>query len=496
MEIHHTKEATQMKKITSCISMIVLGVLALASVGHAGERAGAFSVSPFVGGYLFDEDEPGNANFRKNRPLFGLRLGYDWTDHFATELVGHYLSADWKPNGNNFDVWSYRLDLLYNFMPQSVVVPYLAIGGGATTYRYGAGVGDPLVGPFKEGTETDGTFNGGGGVKFFMTDNVALRADARHILAFVNDHITNDIVHNWEYSAGLSFLFGGAEPAAAAVESPAPVAEPAPEQAQQQPPPQEPAPAPVPAAEPTPGHYKYCVTLQGEFDIDQAVIRTESRDEIARVGDFMKKYPTTTAVIEGHTDNVGTYNHNMELSQRRAESVVNHLVDQFGIDRSRLVARGYGFTRPIADNSTNEGRQTNRRMEAIIDCAFDVQQIQPPERLCMALVVDFDSGKADVKPQYRDEISKVADYMKQYPTTTAIIEGHTDSVGDADSNMRLSQRRAENVVKYLSENFGIDGSRLSAKGYGSTRRISYENTAEGRQKNRRINAVIDCVIKR
>ena len=77
-----------------------------------------------------------------------------------------------------------------------------------------------------------------------------------------------------------------------------------------------------------------------------------------------------------------------------------------------------------------------------------------------------------------------------------MIEGHTDNVGSYDYNMDLSQRRAESVVNYLVENFGIDRSRLSAKGYGSTRRVSYNNTAEGRARNRRINAVIDCVIKK
>jgi len=254
------------------------------------------------------------------------------------------------------------------------------------------------------------------------------------------------------------------------------------------------APLVVPAVQPTPGHYKYCVTLPIEFDIDRAVIRPQYKDDVARVGNFMKKYPTTTAVIEGHTDSVGSYDHNMELSQRRAESVVNDLVENYGIDRSRLAAKGYGFTQPIADNSTEQGRQKNRRIEAIIDCAFDVQKVQPPERLCMSLVVDFDSGKADVKPQYRDEIAKVADYMKQYPTTTAVIEGHTDNTGTPENNMELSQQRAENVVSYLADNFGIDRSRLSAKGYGSTRRISYNNTAEGRAQNRRIDAVIDCVV--
>ena len=85
--------------------------------------------------------------------------------------------------------------------------------------------------------------------------------------------------------------------------------------------------------------------------------------------------------------------------------------------------------------------------------------------------------------------------MKKYPTTTATIEGHTDNVGGSKHNMKLSQQRAENVVNYLVDKFGIERSCLSAKGYGSTRRIAYNKTAEGRQKNRRINAVIDCVLK-
>jgi OOP family OmpA-OmpF porin len=181
---------------------------------------------------------------------------------------------------------------------------------------------------------------------------------------------------------------------------------------------------------------------------------------------------------------------------KRAESVVTELVDTYGIDRSRLVAVGYGSTMPIADNSTDAGKQENRRIEAIIDCVFDVKKELPPDRLCMNLDMEFDTGKADIKPQYQDNIAKVADYMKQYPTTTAVIEGHTDNVGSADYNMKLSQQRADNVVAYLVKNFGIEASRLEAKGYGFTRRVAYNSTPEGRQKNRRINAIIDCVIKK
>ena len=260
---------------------------------------------------------------------------------------------------------------------------------------------------------------------------------------------------------------------------------------------QEPVLEPVPAAEPTPEMAKYCITLNILFDIDKAVIRDEYRDEVGRVATFMQKFPTTTAVIEGHTDEVGTDDYNMQLSQRRAESVVNYLADNFGIERSRLSAKGYGKTRPIADNGTEAGRQKNRRVEAIIDCALDIKGLKPvPDKLCLNLKTEFDTDKADIKPQFHDEIAKVADFMKENPTVTALVEGHTDNVGSAGHNMRLSQSRAESEVNYLVEKFGIERSRPSAKGYGETRRIAYNTTSEGRAKNRRVNVILDCVLKK
>lgn len=253
--------------------------------------------------------------------------------------------------------------------------------------------------------------------------------------------------------------------------------------------------APVPATEPTPEMMKYCVYLNIIFEIDKTNIRPEYKDEVARVGDFMKNNPSTTAVIEGYTDEVGSDDYNLRLSQQRAESVVNSLVTDFAIDPSRLSARGYGKTKPIADNTTDAGRQKNRRINAIIDCALTSSPVYPPpNRLCMLLKVQFATDSAEIPPAYYNEINRVGDYMQKYPTTTAAIEGHTDNVGTLEYNMKLSQHRAESVVNYLVEKFGIERSRLTAQGYGPTRRIAYNDTPEGRQQNRRISAVIDCVI--
>jgi len=111
----------------------------------------------------------------------------------------------------------------------------------------------------------------------------------------------------------------------------------------------------------------------------------------------------------------------------------------------------------------------------------------------IALNVEFDTDKAVVKPQYNNEIKKVADFMKKYPNTTAVIEGHTDNVDTAVYNQKLSEARANSVRLYLINNFGIKASRLSAVGYGLTRPIASNNTEEGRQKNRRVQAVIKTV---
>jgi outer membrane protein OmpA-like peptidoglycan-associated protein len=108
------------------------------------------------------------------------------------------------------------------------------------------------------------------------------------------------------------------------------------------------------------------ITLNVEFDTNMAVVKEKYHNEIKKVSDFMKTYPNTTAVIEGHTDNVFTAEYNQRLSQARADSVRQYLISNFGIKASRLTAVGYGLTKPIASNNSEEGRQKNRRVQAVI----------------------------------------------------------------------------------------------------------------------------------
>ena len=115
------------------------------------------------------------------------------------------------------------------------------------------------------------------------------------------------------------------------------------------------------------------------------------------------------------------------------------------------------------------------------------------EKVIIELNVEFDTAKAIVKEKYHNNIKKVADFMKEFPDTNATIEGHTDNVGNAAYNQGLSEERANSVRQYLIDKFGIDASRLTAVGYGLTKPIASNDTAEGKQKNRRVVAVIEAV---
>ncbi len=98
------------------------------------------------------------------------------------------------------------------------------------------------------------------------------------------------------------------------------------------------------------------------FAVDQSSIRSEFYGTLNSVSKILAKYNQTTILVEGHTDATGSDAYNEALSVRRAESVGNYLVGQ-AVSVPRVRALGYGETRPIADNATEQGRQQNRRVE-------------------------------------------------------------------------------------------------------------------------------------
>jgi OmpA-OmpF porin, OOP family len=330
-------------------------------------------------------------------------------------------------------------------------------------------------------SKSEANYKLGLGVQYDLTRALGLRGEWERYR--VNDAIGNkgdvDML-----IVGLIYTFGTEKAAPKAAEAP------------------KPAPAPVYVAQAAPvlvivpvvaKTQQYCSILDIQFEINQKTVQRQAEEKIDKVALFMKKYPNTTAVIEGHSDEVGSAPDNMKLSERRAESVVTYLVDRGGIARSRLRSVGYGETRPIGDNSTDAGKRLNRRINAIIACATDLEGIAPiPERITMAMELEFDRNSDVVKPQYRDELRKVANFMKANPKVKATVEGHTGNLQASPKQaMEISQRRAQNVVNYLATEFAIPRSRLASEGFGQTRRFAYNTSLEGQQENRRVNIILD-----
>lgn len=101
----------------------------------------------------------------------------------------------------------------------------------------------------------------------------------------------------------------------------------------------------------------------------------------------------------------------------------------------------------------------------------------------------FDTGKAEVKPESEPTLKEIAKLLGQNPSLKLNVVGHTDNVGDFGFNMKLSQARADSVVKMLTSNYGVDMNRLAAYGVGSLAPVASNKTEEGRAKNRRVELV-------
>lgn len=116
----------------------------------------------------------------------------------------------------------------------------------------------------------------------------------------------------------------------------------------------------------------------------------------------------------------------------------------------------------------------------------ETEPVQEQEPLSLRLDIKFDNNQSNIKPEYFPEVAKASEFLAQYPTLNAIVEGHTDAKGDDRYNQRLSQRRADAVRFALINQQNLDPSRIRAIGYGESRPIADNDTEYGREQNRRV----------
>jgi OOP family OmpA-OmpF porin len=472
------------KKLTA-LMLTLAAVCILVTPVAAGERAGAFSLSPFAGGYTFD-----GVQHLETAPVFGLRLGYDLTKNWGVELVGDYLATKGTLSNGSINALSYRLDILYNFMADGPLVPYLAVGGGGITGGHGSD-------GFKiSGRTTDATANAGFGIKYFLTESIALRGDARQLFLF-EEH--NSVMYNWEYTAGLTFLFGGKT-------APAPV----------------PPPAPTSSLSVNPGS----VTKGETATLSWTSQDTTNCDITPGVGSVRPQGSMTITPASDTTYSLSCSGPGGTTSSTANVSVVVPPPPALKADLTVTPASiTQGQTAKLAwtaQNATNCGIQPdigtvqpqgNMDITPAADTAYtltctgpsgtassvaNVSVVMPPppapvvlnpeKEETVNLLIEFDFNKAVIKPEFYQNVNAVGEFMQKYPSVHLTVEGHTDNVGAKAYNQKLSQRRAEAVKKYIVDNFGIDAQRIRAVGYGETRPVASNKTAEGRYKNRRVQA--------
>ncbi|MGO2340187.1 MAG: OmpA family protein, partial [Psychrobacter sp.] len=174
-----------------------------------------------------------------------------------------------------------------------------------------------------------------------------------------------------------------------------------------------------------------------------------------------------------------------------------------------MVSSGQGTVQRITTESalpllTTKRYQTHQISRVVPNCPAPVlatPPVTPPpvveqpavltEKVTIDLEVLFETDKAIVRPEYYTKIAELAEFMAQYPNTIATIEGHTDSRASDSYNQALSQRRVDAVKESLITQFGVSADRLRAIGYGESQPRASNETAEGRQLNRRVIAVVE-----
>lgn len=317
--------------------LLFVSALAFPLAAHSELREGSVELSPFIGYNFFESQQN-----LKDRPVYGARLGYNFTPNFGIEGVGEFTRTEVDDRSEVYTeegeftspikkvkITRYHLDLLYHFMPEKRFNPFIAGGYGFAHYNPEINSRDMAI------------FNLGVGAKYWLADDIALRVDFR-------DHLIYDeSIHDLQATVGIVFAFGGKATTAAKYEpKPTP------------PPPVAKKKVVILATEPD-AEKKIMVEKDEpkviilafedvNFDFDKSTLTPEAKRILKRNIQLLKDNPKAQIRVAGYTSAAGTEEYNQKLSERRAESVEKYLIDEGIVDARRLSTIGYGQDDPAS----------------------------------------------------------------------------------------------------------------------------------------------------
>ncbi len=407
------------KTVFALIFTLIVSVVTSPPVSAASTRGsklipatlGGFSLTPTIGGYFFAGSEQRDAT-----QLYGIKIGYDIIEHSLADSLGvegtlNYFTTTSNTDARNTPGYLFRLDAIYPFILRKKWVPFFAVGIGG------------IVIDSDSHTETSPLLNYGAGVKYFLEDYLAVRADVRHLLISNNDSTRN----NFEVGIGLSYYFGkerkktAVPPAirpkekeadkkekkatitannnSSAIPAHDAITPTATGKADEE---KKSAQLTTLAVSPTPqslsAHVKAAPAVRAdrteykiigkkevrkltvEFDINRSDIKPKYYKELKQLADIIKKSADASVLIEGHTDSAGKLSYNMMLSKQRAQSV-QKILEKLGVDTGRISTVGYGPLRPITDNTKIAGRPKNRRAITIVTLTDRAAEIETGQDL-------------------------------------------------------------------------------------------------------------------
>lgn len=309
----------QIRRFVLSILLVVPGVAYGGSSDWDQWSASAMAQYVFADEDRFDIDDGTGMRFAVGHPL---------TESLVAEaaVFGNTLDRDQRSGKD----WQYKLgvDALYR-VHEGAVTPYVIGGVGGMFNDYAVD------------TDTAPYANAGLGVEIPVWEKrLSLRAEARYSVDWADDARGNAPYGDGRFFVGVSIpLFG--EP-----ETPEPVTHTRVVERER-------VVEEIPDMQPLDG-----VT----FEFDSATLTPNARTVLQRIVRDLEYHSDVTVQIRGHTDSIGSAEYNRQLSQDRADAVKEFLVEQ-GIDADRITTKGFGYSKPVASNDTEKGRQINRRIE-------------------------------------------------------------------------------------------------------------------------------------
>ncbi|ECW7655589.1 fibronectin-binding outer membrane protein CadF [Campylobacter coli] len=321
-----------MKKLLLC--------LGLASVLLGADNNVKFEITPTLNYNYFE----GNLDM-DNRYAPGIRLGYHFDDFWLDQLelgLEHYSDVKYTNSTLTTDITRTYLSAIKGIDLGEKFYFYGLAGGGYEDFSKGA-----------FDNKSGGFGHYGAGLKFRLSDSLALRLETRDQISFHNAN------HSWVSTLGISFGFGAKREKVVAEQVKEVAIEPrvtAPVQSQCPAEPREGAMLDENGCEKT-------ISFEGHFGFDKVDINPVFEEKIKEIAQILDENARYDTILEGHTDNIGSRAYNQKLSERRAESVAKEL-EKFGVDKDRIQTVGYGQDKPRSSNDTKEGRADNRRVDA------------------------------------------------------------------------------------------------------------------------------------